>query len=130
MLRWGGLKGEGAEKGFLKQVNDELVRTGHNAAFDASNYLASVKIQEIRKFYMENFRLFTKDEYGNLFIHGFLPVDDEGDVCIGRMGKNGKVTDKDENGKNIKGLWYKGEQYTGSKLFEGFEKISSDIRNY
>jgi hypothetical protein len=79
---------------------------------------------------MKNFCLYKKDRYGNCYTHGFLPVDEEGDVSIGRINKNGELELVDEQGKRIKGFYYKGKQYAGRDIFKGFDLIVQDINSF
>jgi hypothetical protein len=94
-----------------------------------ATYLKDSRIAAIGKFFKNNFFLYRRDEYGTYMMHSFLPVDLDGDVAIGKVDK-GKIEKYDENGKRIKGFYYKGKHYYKKSLFKGLDEIVSDIRKF
>lgn len=121
---WGG-----GEKGFIAQRNAQLEERGKHKINRISYFDDSI-IQEMLNFYQQNFFLYRFDNYGICYMHSMLPVDDDGDVSIGYVDKNGIFHEKDSNGKRIKGFIYKGIQYKGKNIFKGLSKIAEDIRKY
>lgn len=102
-----------------------------NQIITYSNYFEDSFIVELMEFYKNNFNLFTIDSYGGLHMHAILPIDEDGDVAIGYVDKNGKMHTHDEvTGKRVKGLYYKGEYYSGPSILEGLYKMSVDVKLY
>ena len=102
-----------------------------NQIITYSNYFEDSFIVELMEFYKNNFNLFTIDSYGGLHMHAILPIDEDGDVAIGYVDKNGKMHTHDEvTGKRVKGLYYKGEYYSGPSILEGLYKMSVDVKMY
>ncbi|MDR1941011.1 MAG: metallophosphoesterase [Endomicrobium sp.] len=99
------------------------------ALLNSSSYFRDARIKSFAEFFKENFFFYRRDEYGTYYMHSMLPVDEYGDVAIGRF-ENGKVVTKHPDGKRIKGLDYKGVHYEGETIFDGFEAMAKDIRAY
>lgn len=121
---WGG-----GENGFIAQRSRQLEAQGISAINQVS-YFDDSLIKELLHFYQDNFYLYRIDQYGICYTHSLLPVDDEGDVSLGYVDKDGVFRETDENGKRIKGFIYKGKQYKGKKVFKGLKLMAEDIRNY
>jgi hypothetical protein len=51
-------------------------------------------------------------------------------VSIGRIGEDGQLQKFEADGTRIKGFYYKNVHYEGPKIFEGFDEITKDVRNY
>lgn len=122
--KWGG-----GDKGFIAQRNLQLIEEG-KPVIDHVSYFNDRIINELLNFFKRNFYLYRIDEYGIYYMHSLLPVDDEGDVSVGYVDESGVFQEYDNDGKRIKGLYYKGVQYKGKKIFEGLSKMANDIRNY
>jgi|GEM_PF-6673619 len=127
---WGGLK----ENGFLAQYNEKLASLGR-PGISPADYLGVPLIQRMRDFYMKHFRLYAREMVTYLVTHGFLPIDNEGDVCIGKFDRaTGRVIEFESDGhggsRRIKGLWYDGTHYTGPRIFDAFDRMSADVRNF
>ncbi len=76
--------------------------------WDETNFLHNQHVQDFAAFSRKNFTLFLKDEYGNYYTHGWLPVDLEtGDI----------------------GFSYKGVRYENKEVWNGLAKIQEDVRN-
>jgi hypothetical protein len=122
--KWGG-----GDKGFIAQRNLQLIEEG-KPVIDHVSYFNDRIINELLNFFKRNFYLYRIDEYGIYYMHSLLPVDDEGDVSVGYVDQSGVFQEYDNDGERIKGLYYKGVQYKGKKIFEGLSKMANDIRNY
>ncbi|MGE4385493.1 MAG: metallophosphoesterase [Endomicrobiaceae bacterium] len=122
--KWGG-----GDKGFIAQRNLQLLEEG-KPVIDHVSYFNDSVINELLNFFKKNFYLYRIDEYGIYYMHSLLPVDEEGDVSIGSVDDSGVFREYDNNGKRIKGFYYKKKQYKGKNIFEGLSKIAGDLRNY
>lgn len=121
---WGG-----GENGFIAQRSRQLEQQ-QLSPINQVSYFDDAMVKELLHFYQDNFYLYRIDQYGICYTHSLLPVDDEGDVSLGYVDKDGVFRETDENGKRIKGFFYKGKQYKGKKVFKGLKRIAEDIRNY
>ena len=119
---WGG-----GDKGFIAQRNAKLEQ---KHKINKISYFEDPLIQDMLKFYHDNFYLYRFDNYGICYMHSLLPVDEDGDVSLGFVDKDGLFHDRDSNGKRFKGFIYKGIHYKGKDIFKGLNKIGEDIRNY
>ena len=78
------------------------------AGWTPGNFMHNKHIQDFARFSRDNFTLFIKDEYGNYYMHGWLPVE--------------------LAAKKIKFV-YQGVNYEGENIWAGLEKIQGDIRD-
>ena len=122
---WGSADGGG----LLNVLNDQL--PAQEQKLDYGNYFENKTIQEFAVFYKETFNLYERDAYGNALLHSMLPFDDRGIVSIGRVdSQTGMIATHDEKGERIEGLYYKGVHYTNQDIFQGFDAIAKDIRDF
>ena len=128
---WARHKGWGSADGggLLNILNDQLPEGAQK--LDYSNYYENKTIQEFAEFYKKTFNLYERDAYGNAVLHSMLPVDNRGIVSIGRVDKDtGRIVTLDDNGERIEGFYYKGVHYKGQDIFQGFDAIARDIRDF
>lgn len=121
---WGG-----GDNGFIAQRSRQL-KAQNKEEINQVNYFNDSMIKDLMHFYQDNFYLYRIDEYGFYYMHSLLPVDDDGDVSLGYVDKDGLFHDRDEKGKRIKGFFYKGNHYKGRNIFKGLHLIAQDIRDY
>ncbi|MCL2491335.1 MAG: metallophosphoesterase [Coriobacteriia bacterium] len=115
--------------GLLSVLNDQLPEGARK--LDYRNYYENETIREFGKFYKENFSLYERDTYGNALLHSMLPVDDRGIVSIGKVDEDtGRIVTHDENGDRIEGFYYKNTHYADQAIFNGFDRIARDIRDF
>ncbi|MFH1836705.1 MAG: hypothetical protein ABH862_01145 [Candidatus Omnitrophota bacterium] len=88
----------------IQEIN-EIDDTDH---WTQSNYISNRHIKEIASFYRKHFTLFLRDVYGNVYTHGWLPID----VNTGEVG-----------------FKYKGTVYRNIDVWKGLERIQSDVRD-
>lgn len=110
-------------------LNEEQKKSLDSMKRTSADYLSDSRIQSIGRFFQNNFFLYRIDEYGTYMMHSLLPVDQDGDIAIGKV-VNGKIEKYDEKGKRIKGFYYKGKHYYKRSFFKGLDKIVNDIRNF
>lgn len=78
-----------------------------------ANYLKNPILLEIGDFFRDNFTLYVRDIYQNVYMHAFLPIDDDGRFHF----------------------TYKGVHYVGNgqgqepSVWEGLDRITADVRN-
>jgi hypothetical protein len=96
---------------------------------DNVTYLQNEFIIHMRDFYLKNFNLFAQDDDNNLYLHGALPLDKDGDISIGRVDESGKVV-CEQDGKRVKGIWYQGKEYQGKAVLEAFTLMAEDVRKF
>ncbi len=105
--KWWG-KDWSSHKGWGTSVIEELNKSESADIWNQSNYIKNPHLQDLASFYRENFTLYRKDAYGNIYTHGWLPIDME----TGLM----RVT-------------YKGVTYEGAEVWKGLERMQEDIRD-
>jgi len=60
-----------------------------------------------------------------------LPVDGRGIVSIGKVDPyTGQILTHDDKGERIEGFQYKGVEYKDQDIFQGFDAIAKDIRDF
>ncbi|MBF0330393.1 MAG: hypothetical protein HQL17_00520 [Candidatus Omnitrophica bacterium] len=106
-VEWWG-KDWSSHDGWGTSVIKELNTIDGTDRWNQANYVANDHLKELARFYRENFTLFLKDEYGNYYTHGWLPVDE----------KTGEVS-----------FEYKGVTYKGQDVWKGFEIIQHEVRD-
>jgi len=111
------------DRGFIG-YRDEQLKAENKKGIDNVSYLEDSLFREMAEFYKNNFYLYKIDDNGICYMHSVLPVDDELDVAIGYVDKDGNLH------TDIKGFIYKGIHYEGINLLKGFDVIAEDIRNY
>ncbi|MCL2144483.1 MAG: metallophosphoesterase [Endomicrobia bacterium] len=121
--------GVSAEAELTKEQNEELQELLNKELLNNSNYMRDNRMADIGRFFQKNFFFYRRDEYGTYMMHSMLPVDNSGNVSIGRV-VNGKIEKYEKNGQRIKGFYYKGRHYHRNSLFKGFEIIRRDIQNF
>ncbi|MCL2174025.1 hypothetical protein FWH58_01875 [Candidatus Saccharibacteria bacterium] len=119
----------GGEKGLFAQVNNTVYK-GEDYNIDSVNFMEDPYVQENVRLQMLNFKLYEIDEYGNLYTHGPLPLDGDGDIAIGYVNENGQMIYEDENGQRIKGVQYKGREYRNGEIFECWDEWENVIHRY
>lgn len=110
-----------------EELTDDQNRSLSRMLLTGANYLQDNRIQDIGRFFKNNFFLYRRDEYGTYMMHSMLPIDEDGDVAIGRV-VNGKIEKYDENGKRIKGFYFRGEHYYGKSLMKGLDVLAAALR--
>ncbi|MBL7108252.1 MAG: class II fructose-bisphosphate aldolase [Candidatus Cloacimonetes bacterium] len=93
---------------FAKEFKRSFNKMDEKLHWNQKNYFYNSELKKLALFYRSNFTLFLKDDYGNVYTHGWLPVDK----------KNGKIH-----------FEYKNEIYEGKNIWKGLEKIQNDIRD-
>jgi len=116
--KWGA-----ADRGFIGYRNEQLLAE-NKQGIDMSSYLEDDLFQELLEFYQRNFSLYKIDDNGVCYMHSVLPIDEDADVTIGYVDKDGNLH------TDIKGFIYKGVHYEGINLLKGFDVMTQDIRNY
>ena len=104
-VEWWG-KDWSSHKGWGTSVINEINELENTKKWNQSNYIHNDYLQQLALFYRKNFTLYVKDPYGNLYTHGWLPVNEE----------TGNIS-----------FTYKGKRYSGIHIFEGMDIIQSDI---
>lgn len=110
-------------------LTEEQTRILNARRVNQINYINDTRIRSMGRFFQENFHIYRVDEYGTYFMHSMLPIDEEGNISIGKV-VDGTVTKYDENGERIKGVYYKGKHYGPKNIFKAFDRISEDVRNF
>ena len=105
-----------------KKLKDELVTP--------ETYFDNPLIQDLLEFYHTNFYLYRRDHFGNCYMHSILPVDDNGEVSIGHIDKDGVFQERDKRGLREKGFVYKKRRYQNKTILKGLGQIAKDIRAY
>lgn len=111
------------DRGFIG-YRDEQLKSENKKGIDNVSYLEDPLFQEMAKFYKNNFYLYKIDNNGICYMHSVLPIDEDSDVAIGYVDKEGNFH------TGIKGFIYKGVHYEGINLLKGFDVMAEDIRNY
>ncbi|TAM38111.1 hypothetical protein EPN54_04590, partial [bacterium] len=89
----------------IEELNEMEQAKGGDKIWTQESYINNSYLQDLAKFYRDNFNLFLKDAYGNVSSHGWLPVDENGQVRF----------------------TYKGTTYEGAKVWDGLTEISYHI---
>jgi hypothetical protein len=121
---WGDIK-----SGFLAVRNKELAEKGETLLTN-STYIQDPLFVELMEFYKDNFNLYEIDGYGAYLLHSMLPVNEDGEVSIGKVNETGQMQIYESDGRRIEGLWYKGVHYKGRAVFDGLYKMAVDIRMF
>ncbi len=90
-----------------QMIKDGVITDEPYEEYDQSNYIHSVTLQRISDFYGESFNLHFFTIYKDLVSHGWLPIEDSGELEIE----------------------YKGKQYRDNKVFAGIDQMTSDVRD-
>ncbi|MDR2035925.1 MAG: metallophosphoesterase [Coriobacteriales bacterium] len=114
--------------GFLAKRNEVLEQEGKDPLTYA-NYLDDPLVNELGEFYLKSFNTFERDGFGNYLTHSMLPFDEEGDLSIGYVNEKGRLV-CEQDGKRVKGLFYKGRQYQNNAVFEGLRSIADDVSTF
>lgn len=88
----------------IKELNEKEGRERWNQA----NYIHNKDLRDLALFYRTNFNLFEVDDYGNVYTHAWLPIDET----------TGNVS-----------FIYKNTIYSGKDVWRGLEAIQNDVRN-
>ncbi|MCL2750049.1 MAG: hypothetical protein FWE96_03455 [Coriobacteriia bacterium] len=122
---WGCAEGGG----LLNVLNDQMPEGAEK--LDYSNYYDNKIIQDFAAFYKASFNMYERDAYGNALLHSMLPVDKRGLVSIGKVNMDtGRLATHDESGERIEGFYFKGVHYKDQEIFQGFDAIAQDIRDF
>jgi glucosamine-6-phosphate isomerase len=106
-VEWWG-KDWSSHSGWGTTVIDELNEGKESKKWTQENYIHNKDLQDLALFYRRNFTLCLKDVYGNIYTHGWLPVDE----------KTGQIR-----------FTYQGVTYEGSRIWQGLSLIQSHIRD-
>lgn len=114
----------------IEKINEDYENKLKQELVTPETYFDNPLIQELLNFYHTNFYLYRRDHFGNCYMHSILPVDDNGEVSIGHIDKNGVFQERDERGLREKGFVYKKKRYQNKTILKGLEKMAKDIRSY
>ena len=106
-VEWWG-KDWSSHKGWGTAVIAELNELDGKEKWNQSNYINNSHLKDLAMFYRKHFTLFQKDAYGNVYTHGWLPVDM----------KTGQIS-----------FTYKDVTYEGINIWEGLGVIQNDVRD-
>ncbi len=107
-VEWWG-KDWSSHKGWGTSVIDELNELEEgDVEWTQENYIKNPHLRDLQLFYRQHFTLYLKDPYGNIYTHGWLPIDV----------KTGEVS-----------FTYRNVTYKGQDIWRGLELIQNDIRN-
>ena len=93
---------------FAKEFKRSFNKMDEKLHWNQANYIYNSDLKKLALFYRSNFTLYLKDDYGNVYTHGWLPVDE----------KTGQIK-----------FTYKDVEYEGKNIWQGLEKIQNDIRD-
>lgn len=106
-VEWWG-KDWSSHSGWGVSVIEELNRMEPTSNWTQSNYIKNQHLKDLALFYRKQFTLYRKDQYGNYYTHGWLPVNmDTGQISF----------------------TYKGITYEGLNIWKGLEAIQNDVRD-
>ncbi len=106
-VEWWG-KDWSSHKGWGTSVIDELNLLENNGVWNQANYVENQHLKDLAMFYRKNFTLYQKDSYGNVYTHGWLPINME----------TGRIS-----------FQYKGVTYEDRDVWNGLEAIQNDVRD-
>ena len=114
----------------IEKINEEYEQIFKDKRVTPVNYFDDPLIQELLEFYHSNFYLYRRDHFGNCYMHSILPVDNNGEVSIGHVDKDGVFVETDDKGIREKGFVYKKRRYRNKTILKGLGQIAKDVRRY
>lgn len=107
-VEWWG-KDWSSHAGWGTSVIDELNELEGKKIWNQANYIKNPHLKDLAMFYRQYFTLYQKDQYGNYYTHGWLPVNIE----------TSQIS-----------FTYKGVIYEGKSIWSGLEIIQNDVRDF
>ncbi|MDP2920922.1 MAG: hypothetical protein Q8O12_00940 [Candidatus Omnitrophota bacterium] len=106
-VEWWG-KDWSSHAGWGTSVIKELNELDGKNIWNQANYISNPHLKNLASFYRKHFTLYLKDQYGNYYMHGWLPVNME----------TGEIS-----------FIYKGAVYRNEGIWEGLDAIQNDVRD-
>ncbi|MFC1808920.1 hypothetical protein ACFL3D_02205, partial [Candidatus Omnitrophota bacterium] len=101
-----------SHKGWGTSVIEELNERSESK-WDQKNYIWHEDLQALKRFYRQNFTLYMRDPYGNMYTHAWLPVDMQtGTIRFTYAGSEKR-----------------GVVYEDGYIWDGLETIQNDVRD-